>query len=278
MIKISFLNQKGGVGKTTSAVNIAATMAKKFNKKVLVIDCDSQRNATQYLLGNEYNEETISDYFLRNIPVKDIVKKVEIERRGKPVETRMSIIPSSMEIASTFTNDIHAVKNMLKPLEKKFDYCIIDMPPQFSGISTLAEEQISENYGIALGALVASDYVIVPSTSTRFSISGYDDLINSINAIRKKGWNLNLVLLGVLFNNVNFQRGMEKYITDTGKENMPEAFKNTIKSAAVIGQAEYLGKPLPYYQENNTTALEYIFLTQEIFKRVKIKEEEKKNG
>ena len=278
MIKISFLNQKGGVGKTTSAVNIAATMDKHFNKKVLVIDCDSQRNATQYLLGDEYNGYAISDYFNHQIPVEDIVQNVKMEKRGKMIDTNMDILASSMEISSILTENVHDILNMLKPLEKKYDYCIIDMPPQFSGISSLAENEETKGYGIALGALVASDYVIVPSMSTRFSISGYDDLINSINAIRKRGWNLNLVLLGVLFTNVNFQRGVEKYITTAGKENMAESYSNTIKSAAVIGQAEYLGKPLPYYQENNTTALEYIFLAQEIFKRVKQKEKEKKNG
>ena len=105
MIKISFLNQKGGVGKTTSAVNIAATMDKHFNKKVLVIDCDSQRNATQYLLGDEYNGYAISDYFNHQIPVEDIVQNVKMEKRGKMIDTNMDILPSSMEISSILTEN-----------------------------------------------------------------------------------------------------------------------------------------------------------------------------
>lgn len=280
MIKIAFLNQKGGVGKTTSTVNIAATMAKHFNKKVLVIDCDSQQNTTQYLTS-EYVDEfrTVADCILSDMPVKDVIINIPMKVKRNIENTKMWLLASDRRVSFLSLPSVYSLKEMLQPLEKQFDYCLFDMPPQFNGAASLAmsstdDEDIS-NCNLALGALVACDYVIVPSAATRFSITGYDDLISSINAIRKKRWNNDLCLLGIMFTNVSYQRSVEKYIVEENKENLDIVFRQHIKAATVVEQAEYFSKPVPYFEPNSPTTLEYIFVTQEIMKRIKKKESEK---
>ena len=275
MIKIAFLNQKGGVGKTTTAVNIAAVIGKELNKRVLVVDCDCQRNATQYLLSaEEENEEeyTITDY-LDDIPTLTLVKHVKMENRGKLEDTNICVIPADSDMSEFRLPDIHIISKMLDEVDSRFDYCIIDMPPQFSGLSSISANE--GDYSIALSALVACDYVVVPANASRFSISGYDDLLESINLIRNKGWNVNLKMLGMVLNNVNYQRGTQKYITDLNMQNNQDTFKHCIKSASVIEQAEYFGKPVCYYAKRSPSAIEYIALAKEMIKRINQSKKEK---
>ena len=277
MRKIAIMNEKGGVGKTTSTVNIAATMAKNMGKRVLVVDCDRQQNATQYLTGFVDQEfKTISDCILSDIPLKDIVINVPMKVRRNIESTKMWLVASDRRVSYLTLPSVYSLKEWLEPLEKKFDYCFFDMPPQFDGAGSMAMASVDDDdiddCNLALSALVASDYVIVPSGATRFSITGFDDLIESINAIRKKRWNLDLCLLGVIFTNVSYQRSLEKYIAEENTANMKSAFKQHIKAATVVEQAEYFSIPVPYYEPNSPTSVEYIFLAKEIIKRIKERE------
>lgn len=189
-----------------------------------------------------------------------------MESKGKLEPTKICIIPADSNISEVRLNNIHAIQNMLKEVESSFDYCIIDMPPQFSGLSSADSSE--GDYSLALSALVASDFVIVPANASRFSISGYDDLLESINMIRDKGWNVNLKMLGMVLNNISYQRGTQRYITDLNLESNPDTFKHYIKSAAVIEQAEYFGKPICYYARRSPSAVEYVALAKEIVKRI----------
>lgn len=280
MIKLAFLNQKGGVGKTTSAVNIAATMVKSFSKKVLVIDCDPQRNASMYLTTHcDSINNTIVDYVTEGVSVKDVITRIPLKIKGKIVnETNLYLIASDTRISSLFLPSVYTVRNMLKEVEDEFDYCIMDMPPQFNGAAELNNDSTADisNCSYALSALVAADYVIVPCTPSRFSITGFDDVIDSINRIREKNWNINLKILGFLFTKVSSTKGIEQYITNTTKDSNADAFRYHIKDATVVQQAEFFGEPIPYFAGSTPVALDYIFLTTEIIKKIKEKEKERR--
>lgn len=269
MIRIAFLNQKGGVGKTTTAVNVAAVMAKEMKKRVLVVDCDCQQNATKYLLTAE--EEilddcyTIKDY-LDDIPTVTLIQHIKItNNKGELENTNICLIPSDRTLNDISLTDVYTISKMLDEVDKDFDYCIIDMPPQFSGLSSL--ESSDTGYSVALSALVACEYVVVPANASRFSIAGYDDLLESVNLIRNKGLKVNIRMLGMILNNVIYQRGTQKYITELNKNN-PDTFKTCIKSASVIEQAEYFGKPVCYYAKKSPASLGYYALAKEIVKRI----------
>lgn len=263
MVKISFFNQKGGPGKTTSVVNIGATLAKHFKKKVLVIDCDSQMTATKYLMT--YCEEpdyTIEDYFTKKASIEDIIQQVYTKKslsREELMPIEMYVVPSCINIETLDMKDVYDVKEMLSSVETEYDFCLFDLPPHISGIS--------------LGALVASDYVIVPAHADTDSLSGYNHLIDTIKEIRDNGWNLSLSIMGIIFNDVNIQRMIQRHILNTMREDMPGmVFKTYIKSTSAIEQARFLGIPFPYAGSlKSAIEKDYISLTKEIVKKAKFK-------
>lgn len=263
MIKIAFFNQKGGVGKTTSVVNLAATFAKRLKKSVLVVDCDSQMTATNYLMTYTNYQYSIEDYFDTDYYDKPTIDKIINKARIKTSLSRdeyelskIDVLPSYTEIETMPIEDIHSFKNLLEPVEDKYDYCFFDLPPHLSGVS--------------LSALVSCNWVIVPAHADTDSLSGYNYLIDTITEIRNKGYNLKLNVLGVLFNDVNTQRMIQKHILNSSYKDMSDSlFKTYIKSTSAIEQARYMGIPLPYLPLNRKINDDYEKLAKEIVKRIK---------
>lgn len=258
MTKISFFNQKGGPGKTTSVVNIAACLAAHLEKRVLVVDCDSQMTATKYLLtayqGVEY--PTIDDYFSNKMPIKEIIKSaVYTNRNDVQIPMGIDVLPSCKNIETIKLKDEYQVRQMLIDVEDDYDYCLFDLPPHLSGIS--------------LNAIVASDYIIVPAIPDTDSLSGFDYLIDTVHKIREERLNNHLEILGIVFNNVVYQRATQKYILDSCRENMGNmVFDRYIKAASIVEQARFYGVPLAYFAPSNKITDEYKALTREILKRI----------
>lgn len=276
MIKIAFINQKGGVGKSTSTVNIGAAMVKHFNKKVLIVDCDEQCNSSQQLRGDiEDDDITLYEHFTEGIPLADVYEQLEMKIKGSNEPVKLFVIPSNKKIGGIELQSVYQMRDALLPLEEEFDFCFFDMPPQFKGlgsINTAADD--FPGCSIALGALIASDYVIVPTTPQTSALSGLGDLVGSINDIRKKGWNIDLKILGVLVNMVDERVGLQKYLTNKTKEDMDLVFNTHIKRSADIEYAEYEGKPVVYMRKT-PAAEEYKTLAREILRRVIEMEKEK---
>ncbi len=260
---ISFFNQKGGVGKTTSVVNLAATFS-MMNKKVLVIDCDSQMTASNYLLTYMETQKTINDYFIGadiNSCIVDIITKESVNKDIRK-KTNISLIPSCKNIETIDLDSVFDVSEFIKEIKQKFDYCLFDLPPHLSGIS--------------LSALIASDYVIVPAHADTDSLAGYDYLIDTINTIKSKGWNTNLKVLGILFNDVISQRMTQKYILEQTQGNMKDlVFPTIIKSTSKIEQARFFGIPLPYSNLDRKIINDYKSLAKDIEKKIR---KESNNG
>lgn len=258
MKKITFLNKKGGVGKSTSTVNVAATFCKMRNKKVLVVDCDSAGTSSKYLLTyTDKKGYTLQDVF-NGVDVHEALEQVHIGSK-KDDCIDIYVLSAFSGLDSMEVEDFNLFKDILAPLETEFDYCFFDMPPCITNIS--------------LSALVASDYVIVPAEATVDALTGFNDLLDIIANIREQGLNNHIEILGVLINNVIHQRAVQKLLLREMKENLGDlAFKQHIKSGSVFEQARYYGLPLPYFSASSEQAGQYRTLVTEIEKKIKMKE------
>ncbi len=262
MIKIAFFNQKGGVGKTTSVVNIAATMSEICKKKVLVVDCDSQSTASMYLGAYTNYQYSLDDYFndvYYDLTADKLISRVELKKSVNKEVTEKSniwLLPTTPDIKDAEVKDVYVMKSILDSVEEKFDFCLFDLPPHLTGIS--------------LSSLVASDFVIVPIKADTDSLNGYNYLIDTISSIRTSGYNLHLKVLGILCNDIKLQRGIEKHIFNESMANMKDLMlKPYIKSTASIVTARYMNIPLICTNLDKSTKSSYIELTKNIIKRAK---------
>ncbi|NLD18043.1 MAG: ParA family protein, partial [Tissierellia bacterium] len=178
---IGIFNQKGGVGKTTTAINLAAGLGRR-NKKVLLIDLDPQGNATSGLgIDKESIELNVYDAIYNDTPMEDIV----IETNGK----NLWLVPSDIDLAGleielAQSNDWHhLMENALVGIKDSYDIIIIDCPPSLGILSIMS--------------LIASDYVLVPIQSEFYALEGTGQLLETIKMVQEN-YNPNLEILGVV--------------------------------------------------------------------------------
>jgi len=246
MKKIVIANHKGGVGKTTSSINISAGLAKK-GKNVLIIDADPQSNLTESF--------GIFD------PVKDLYLSFS---KGDPlpiinVKKNLSIVPNSLnfsgielEIAGRMPREI-ILKELMAGLDKTFDYCIIDCPPSLGLIT--------------LNALVAADEVYIPMEAEFLAYRGIDSIVGIINLV-KKHFNPGLMIKGVFFTKYNEQRVLTKEIKNQIKGYFGDnLMKTAIRVNVALAEAQSSGKDIYEYDPKSNGAKDYMSLVNEIIKR-----------
>ncbi len=259
-------NQKGGVGKTTTVVNIAGCLSKK-GKKVLVCDIDGQCTSTKYLNAIEARDYpyTIFDFALGEASSEDIVYPVRFSKWSPKdsayvlEDTNISLIPSDKRLGvpeltrGLDNNDIFTIL-FSDPFFEEFDYCIFDCPGY---ISVLTE-----------CALRTCDYILTPALADIDSLEGFDDLINTKNRIRETTSNVSLDILGVVLTAVS-HISVNRQILESLKTQMGEKlFDNYIRDAAAALDARVAGKPLAYYKPNEGVARDYNALTDEIIEKI----------
>lgn len=257
MKKIVVFNQKGGTGKTVCTVNIAGCIESIFHKRVLVVDCDSQMNCTNYLLTHQNSEYEydIVDCINNRVTMKEAAKRIKLQMR-KMIDTNIFVLAGSRNIDTEEISDVYVLKNTLEIAEHQYDYCLFDCPPHISNMT--------------ISALAAADYVIVPALADTDSLSGYDLLLDTINNIRNSGVNINLKILGIFFNNVESAKSLDSFIMNDCKENMGDAiFKTSIRRSSRISQARFYGKPISYYKPTGEITEDYEQLVLEIIKKIK---------
>ena len=245
MKKIVIANHKGGVGKTTSSINISAGLAKK-GKNVLIIDTDPQSNLTESFGIFE--------------PVKDLYLSFS---KGEPlpiinVKKNLSIVPNSLnfsgielEIAGRMPREI-ILKELMAGLDKTYDYCIIDCPPSLGLIT--------------LNALVAADEVYIPMEAEFLAYRGIDSIVGIINLV-KKHFNPGLMIKGVFFTKFNEQRVLTKEIKNQIKGYFGDnLMKTAIRVNVALAEAQSSGKDIFEYDPNSNGAKDYMSLVNEIIK------------
>lgn len=244
MIIISIANQKGGVGKTTTTINLAASLA-HLKKKVLVVDIDPQGN-TSFGLGISEPSQTIYEALMgKPLPI------VKTEYGVDLVPADIRLCNAEQEMVSILAREQKLLK-ALAPV-REYDYIIIDCNPSI-GILTQ-------------NALVASDAVIIPMEPSTFSVVGLNNLDMFISNI-KESLNPRLRIMGYLINMVDNR-------TNSSKEFEPElrgaygkdVFKTTIRRNQKLADSQREQMPVIFYDKNATGAKEYLALAKEVIKR-----------
>ena len=253
---ISIANQKGGVGKTTTVINLGAALA-KMNNKVLIIDLDEQTNASLGLgLQREFITNTSFDLLKSNCNVNECTYKTNLDN--------VNIIPSSFDMSSieldllTIPDKEKILSQKINDFKNKYDYVLIDCPPSL---------------GVMVNnALYASDSVIIPVECDYFAYDSLIQMFNKINQMQKikNSENLNLVIEGILFTKLDKRSNIGKTIINKVKELFPfKIFKTVINRSVDFQEAPMYGQSVLEYDENSRGSKEYISLAKEILERMK---------
>jgi chromosome partitioning protein len=253
---ISVANQKGGVGKTTTAINVAACMA-QLRRRVLVLDMDPQANATSGL-GLEKTEGA-SAY-------RPLLGEGTLLEKIRPTAfERLEIIPSEvdmcgaeMEIARA-ENHLQRLAGLLQPIVKggRHDFIFIDCPPSL-GLLTL-------------NAFAASDYLLIPLQCEYYALEGISMSHKVLNQVRSSGINPRLELLGVIMTMFDARTRLSAQVVEEVREHFGElVFDTVIPRLTRLAEAPSFGKPIIHHDKYSPGAAAYEVLTGEVLKRIEV--------
>lgn len=247
---ISIFNQKGGVGKTTTNVNLCAALALK-GKKVLSIDIDPQGNSTSGFGVDKNNlENTIYDVLIEDYDINKIIHKTEIEN--------LELIPANIQLAGAeleLTNAKYrekTLKEKINLIDKNYDFIIIDCPPSLGLLS--------------LNALTASHSVLIPIQCEYYSLEGVGQLVDTIELVQQ---NLNpkLFIEGVLLNMFDGRTNLSIQVVEEVKKHFKnKVYKTVIPRNVRLAEAPSFGQPIMLYDEASKGSIAYIKLSEELIK------------
>lgn len=249
---ISFSNQKGGVGKTTSAVNVAASLG-VLGHKVLLIDLDPQGNATSGVgIPKKGLKYTINDVLTGGLPAKEAVLNTEFEN--------LNIIPTNIALAGAEYNLYKdggaekVMKEALAPIKDDYDYIIIDCPPSLSMLT--------------VNAMVASDGIIIPMQCEFYALEGLSQLTVTINRI-KASYNSNLNITGILITMYNSRLLLSlQVVNELNKHYSDKLFSTHISRGVRVSEAPGFGVPVYYHDKRSKGAAEYLAVAKELATRI----------
>ena len=249
---VSFSNQKGGVGKTTSCVNIAAQIANK-GKKVLLIDMDPQGNATSGLgLVKSKIKKTIYDVIIGRCDIKDAIIKTEFKNLWA-VTANIDLAGAELELYE-LEEDKNFTKLALDSVKDDFDYIFIDCPPSL-GMLTVK-------------ALSVSDGVVIPMQCEFYSLEGMSQLFNTVKRIREV-FNPDLQIVGILLTMYNARLTLTNQVVDELRKYYAEKlFKVPISRTVRLAAAPGHGKPICYFDPYGKGSLEYAAVAKELMLRI----------
>lgn len=240
-------NQKGGVGKTTTIINLGASLA-AAERKVLIIDMDPQANATSGLGISKNVKNSIYKALIAMQPLVELFLSTELETL-KIVPSNRDLIGAELELVE-FRNWQMRLKDLIEPIKGYFDFILIDCPPSL-GVLTL-------------NALVASDSVLVPMQCEYFSLEGVSDLLDTIRRI-KAHYNSKIEILGILLTMYDDRTNLAKQVRENIVAYFKElVFKTVIPRNIKLGECPSFGKPILLYDIKSKGAEAYLNLAKEV--------------
>lgn len=250
---ISIVNQKGGVGKTTTAVNLGSFLAAK-RKKVLILDLDPQGNATSgYGFDKMELENTVYDLLVNEENIENVIQHTNVKNVDM-CPTNINLAGAEVELVSAISRET-ILKRAIEPIVDDYDYIIIDCPPSL-GLLTI-------------NALSACEGVIVPIQGEYYALEGLTQLIDTINMIKKK---LNPVvgILGVVITMFDSRTQLTKQVVEEVEKYFGDkVFKTHIPRNVRLAEAPSHGKTIGDYDPKSKGAIAYQALAQEVIKRTK---------
>lgn len=249
---IAFANQKGGVGKTTSAINLAASLA-ELGGKILLVDSDPQGNASSGL--GVYKKEMdchLYHCFLDSGKTKNALKKIPGFKHLWLLPTQMDLIGVEVELMGE-TNREQFLSQIIKPVRSSFDYIFIDCPPSL-GLLTI-------------NSLTAADSVIIPMQCEYFALEGLSLLVQSIRRI-KKSFNPTLYIEGLLLTMFDRRNNLTHLVAGEIKNHFKkQVYQTVIPRNVRLSESPSHGKPVIQYDKRSAGAISYINFGKEFLKR-----------
>ena len=248
---IAIANQKGGVGKTTTAINLSASLA-AMNKRVLALDMDPQGNMTSGLgVDKDEVEKSVYDLIIGNTVIEECI--------CKDVLDNLDVLPSNIDLSAAeieligVENKEFILSGEVKKVKDEYDFIIIDCPPALSMLT--------------INAMTTADSVIVPIQCEYYALEGLSQLIHTIELVQER-LNPNLEIEGVVFTMYDARTNLSLQVVENVKDNLSQnIYKTIIPRNIRLAEAPSYGMPITLYDPKSTGAESYMLLAEEVINK-----------